>query len=83
MERVDDIIIRYYKAWLEFSRLIDEKAKGDWSKADLLINNNGEPNKFLMKCMRHYLILNNQLLLGNCIKCPMILFLFVMKCYKN
>jgi len=47
MERVDDIIIRYYKAWLEFSRLIDEKAKGDWSKADLVINNNGRAKQVL------------------------------------
>lgn len=40
MENLDEIIIRYYKAYFELSNLIDEIAKGDWSKAELLINNN-------------------------------------------
>jgi len=39
MENVDEIIIRYYKALLQFSALIDEKAQGDWSKAELIIQN--------------------------------------------
>lgn len=40
MENLNEIIIRYYKACFELSNLIDEIAKGDWSKAELLINNN-------------------------------------------
>ena len=40
MENLDEIILRYYKMYFEFSNLIEENAKGDWSKAELLINNN-------------------------------------------
>ena len=39
MENLDEIIIRYYKANSDLSNLIAEKAKGDWSKAELLISN--------------------------------------------
>jgi len=39
MKNVDEIIIRYYKASFDLSNLIAEKAKGDWSKAELLISN--------------------------------------------
>lgn len=39
MENVTNIIIRYYKACFELSNQINEKAKGDWSKAELLILN--------------------------------------------
>ena len=47
MENVDEIIIRYYKANLDFSNLIAEVAKGDWSKAELLINNNDRAKQVL------------------------------------
>jgi hypothetical protein len=39
MENLDEIIIRYHKAYFDLSNLIAEKAKGDWSKAELLISN--------------------------------------------
>lgn len=41
MEDVTSIIKRYYKACFELSNQIDEKAKGDWSKAELLLLNDG------------------------------------------
>jgi len=47
MENVNEIIIRYYKSYFELSNLIDKKAKGDWSKADLLINNNDRAKQVL------------------------------------
>lgn len=47
MENVNEIIIRYYKAYFELSNLIDEIAKGDWSKAELLINNNDRAKQVL------------------------------------
>ena len=39
MENVNEIIIRYYKAYFELSNIVDERAKGDWSKAESLRNN--------------------------------------------
>jgi len=47
MENLNEIIIRYYKAYFELSNLIDEIAKGDWSKAELLINNNDRAKQVL------------------------------------
>ncbi len=37
---VDEIILRYFKARRGLSNLIDEIANGDWSKFDLIYNNN-------------------------------------------
>jgi len=49
MENLNEIIIRYYKAYFELSKLINEIAKGDWSKAELLINNNDRAKQVLDK----------------------------------
>jgi hypothetical protein len=42
MENVTNILIRYYKACFEFSHIINKIAKGDWSKAELLIRNDDQ-----------------------------------------
>ena len=42
MENLNDVVIRYYQAYFELSNIISEKAKGDWGKADLLINNDDQ-----------------------------------------
>ncbi len=47
MKNVNDIIIQYYKAYFELSNLINEKAQGDWSKAELLVNNNDRAKQVL------------------------------------
>jgi hypothetical protein len=47
LENVNEIIIRYYKSYFELSNLIDKKAKGDWSKAELLITNKDRAKQVL------------------------------------
>lgn len=37
---IDEILIRYYKACIGQDEIIKEFAKGDWSKAELIYNNN-------------------------------------------
>lgn len=37
---IDEIVIRYYKACIGQDEIIKEIAKGDWSKAELIYNNN-------------------------------------------
>lgn len=39
-ETLDEIIIRYFKANTGLNDLISELANGDWSKIDLIYNNN-------------------------------------------
>jgi hypothetical protein len=42
MINVDEIIIEYFNDYFELDKLINEKAGGDWDRADLLLNNNAE-----------------------------------------
>lgn len=39
MEKIDDVIQDYFKAYFELESLVQDKAKGDWNKAETLINN--------------------------------------------
>ena len=45
MENIEDVIRNYYSAYFELENLIKDKAKGDWNKADILINNDNEARK--------------------------------------
>ncbi|MBM3436556.1 MAG: DUF4145 domain-containing protein [Bacteroidetes bacterium] len=40
IENIDEIVLRYFKANIGLNDLINELAKGDWSKIDLIYNNN-------------------------------------------
>jgi|GEM_PF-3244569 len=39
MENIEEVIRNYFAAYFELESLIKDKAKGDWNKAELLINN--------------------------------------------
>lgn len=39
MDNIEDVILDYYKAFFALESLINDKAKGDWNKAEMLINN--------------------------------------------
>lgn len=50
MQNIDEILIRYFEAYFDLSKL----TKGDWSKVDILINNN-EKAKELDEIMTGYM----------------------------
>lgn len=45
MEIIEDVIQNYFSAFFEFEFLIKDKARGDWNKANILINNDHEARK--------------------------------------
>ncbi len=49
MENIEEVIRNYFAAYFELESLIKDKAKGDWNKADILINNDSEARQVFNK----------------------------------